>query len=62
MAEESIQKGKYRKLVDQKIIPRYGDAANIGNLVAFLLDPDLYMTGQTLLFDGGLTLRRDLLH
>jgi NAD(P)-dependent dehydrogenase (short-subunit alcohol dehydrogenase family) len=61
MAEESIQKGKYQKLVDQKIIPRYGDASSIGCLVTFLLDPQLYMTGQTLLYDGGLTLRRDLL-
>ncbi|MCI0446444.1 SDR family oxidoreductase, partial [bacterium] len=62
MAEESIQKGKYQKFLDQKIIQRYGDPANIGKLVAFLLDPELYMTGQTLLYDGGLTLRRDLLH
>src|SRR5262245_50790019 len=30
MAEESIKKGKYKNLVDQKIVPRYGDAANIG--------------------------------
>ncbi len=61
MALESIQKGKYAKLVDQKIIPRYGQASDIAKLVLFLLDPDLYMTGQTILYDGGLTLRRDLL-
>jgi NAD(P)-dependent dehydrogenase (short-subunit alcohol dehydrogenase family) len=61
MALESIQKGKYAKLVDQKIIPRYGQASDIARLVLFLLDPDLYMTGQTILYDGGLTLRRDLL-
>jgi NAD(P)-dependent dehydrogenase (short-subunit alcohol dehydrogenase family) len=61
MALESIQKGKYSKLVDQKIIPRYGQASDIAKLVLFLLDPDLYMTGQTILYDGGLTLRRDLL-
>jgi NAD(P)-dependent dehydrogenase (short-subunit alcohol dehydrogenase family) len=61
MAEESIQKGKYKNLVEQKIIPQYGDASSIGRLTAFFLDPELYMTGQTILFDGGLTLRRDLL-
>jgi len=61
MAEESIQKGKYSKFVDQKIIPRYGEAGDIAKLVLFLLDPDLYMTGQTILYDGGLSLRRDLL-
>lgn len=61
MALESIQKGKYSRLVDQKIIPRYGQALDIARLVLFLLDPDLYMTGQTILYDGGLTLRRDLL-
>ena len=61
MAEESIRKGKYAKFVDQKIIPRYGNASGIAKLVLFLLDPQLYMTGQTILYDGGLTLRRDLL-
>lgn len=61
MAEESILKGKYSKFVDQDIIPRYGAAGDIGRLVLFLLDPELYMTGQVILYDGGLTLRRDLL-
>ncbi len=61
MAEESLQKGKYSKFVEQKIIPRYGKASDVAQLVLFLLDPDLYMTGQTILYDGGLTLRRDLL-
>jgi NAD(P)-dependent dehydrogenase (short-subunit alcohol dehydrogenase family) len=61
MALESIQKGKYSKLVEQKVIPRYGQASDVAKLVLFLLDPDLYMTGQTILYDGGLTLRRDLL-
>ena len=61
MAEESIRKGKYEKFVDQNVIPRYGKASDVSNLVQFLLDPDLYMTGQIILYDGGLTLRRDLL-
>jgi NAD(P)-dependent dehydrogenase (short-subunit alcohol dehydrogenase family) len=61
MAEESIRKGKYEKYLDQKIIPRYGNASDVAKLVLFLLEPDLYLTGQTILYDGGLTLRRDLL-
>jgi 3-oxoacyl-[acyl-carrier protein] reductase len=61
MAEESIRKGKYARYVDQQIIPHYGQASNIAKLVMTLLDPDLYMTGETILYDGGFTLRRDLL-
>lgn len=61
MAEESIRKGKYQKFVDQKIIPSYGRPEDIAKMVLFLLDPDLYMTGQCILYDGGMTLRRDLL-
>jgi len=61
MAEESIRKGKYEPYLKQKIIPRYGEASGIANLTVFLLDPELYMTGQTIVYDGGLSLRRDLL-
>jgi len=61
MAEESIRKGKYQKYIDQNVIPRYGSAADIARVVLFLLDTSLYMTGQTILYDGGLTLRRDLI-
>jgi 3-oxoacyl-[acyl-carrier protein] reductase len=61
MAEESIRKGKYEKFVQQKIIPRYGRAEDVAGAVLFLLEPNLYMTGQTMLYDGGLTLRRDLI-
>lgn len=61
MAEESIRKGKYEKYLQQNIIPRYGEAGSIAGLTLQLLDPHLYMTGQVLLCDGGLTLRRDLL-
>ena len=59
MARASIERGKYRPYLDQQIIPRYGRAEDIMHLVRFLLDPDLYMTGETILYDGGLTLRRD---
>jgi 3-oxoacyl-[acyl-carrier protein] reductase len=61
MAEESIRKGKYEKYIEQNIIPSYGDASQVARLTAHLLDPHLYMTGQVLLYDGGLTLRRDLM-
>lgn len=61
MALESIQKGKYEKYVEGNIIPSYGEASQIARLALFLIDPDLYMTGQAILYDGGLTLRRDLL-
>ena len=59
MALASIQKGKYQPYVDNHRIPRYGTPNDINQAVQFLLQPDLYMTGQTLLLDGGFTLRRD---
>lgn len=59
MALASIQKGKYQPYVDDHRIPRYGTPEDICHAVDFLLRPDLYMTGQTLLLDGGFTLRRD---
>lgn len=61
MAEESIRKGKYDYLLKHRIIPRYGSASSVAKAVLFLLDPELYMTGQVLLYDGGLTLRRDMI-
>ncbi len=58
MAQSSIQQGKYQTFLDQKIIPRYGSPDDIQQALRLLLQPDLYMTGQTLLMDGGLILRR----
>ncbi len=60
MALSSIAKGKYQPYLDAQTIPRFGRSADVARAVCFLLSPDLYMTGQTLLFDGGLTLRRDM--
>lgn len=60
MALASIQRGKYQPYVDDERIPRYGTPQDIEQAVRFLLQPDLYMTGQTLLLDGGFTLRRDM--
>ncbi|MCB9639683.1 MAG: SDR family oxidoreductase [Myxococcales bacterium] len=59
MALASIQKGKYQPFLDKQIIPRYGNPTDIQQALQLLLQPDLYMTGQTLLLDGGLILRRD---
>ncbi len=60
MALESIGKGKYQPYLDRQTIPRYGTANDVAQAALFLMQPELYMTGQTLLLDGGLTLRRDL--
>lgn len=60
MALASIQRGKYQPFVDRKIIPRYGRPEDIRQALQFLLQPDLYMTGQTLTIDGGLILRREM--
>jgi len=60
MALASIQRGKYQPYVDDQRIPRYGNPADLQHAMAFLLKPDLYMTGQTMLLDGGFTLRRDM--
>ncbi|MCS7312670.1 MAG: SDR family oxidoreductase [Acidobacteria bacterium] len=60
MALASIVRGKYRPYVERGVIPRYGRPEDVARAVVFLMTPDLYMTGQVLLLDGGLTLRRDL--
>lgn len=60
MALASIQRGKYKPYLDDQRIARYGVPEDIQQGMALLLQPGLYMTGQTLLMDGGLTLRRDL--
>lgn len=56
MAEASIASGKYNQFLDEKIIPRFGRAADIARTVQFLLEPDNYITGQVISVDGGITL------
>lgn len=56
MAEASIAKGKYARFLDEDVIPRYGRPEDVAWAVRFLLEPDSYVTGQTLVIDGGLTL------
>ena len=59
MAEASVSGGKYDAYVSGGSIPRFGRPEDIARAVRFFLEPDGYVTGQTLLADGGLTLRRD---
>jgi NAD(P)-dependent dehydrogenase (short-subunit alcohol dehydrogenase family) len=58
MALASIGSGKYDPYIDGGVIPRFGYPEDIARAVWFLMAPDGYITGQTLLVDGGLTLRR----
>jgi len=59
MAEASVSGGKYDNYISSGAIPRFGRPEDIARAVRFFLEPDAYVTGQTLLADGGLTLRRD---
>jgi NAD(P)-dependent dehydrogenase (short-subunit alcohol dehydrogenase family) len=59
MAAASIQLGKYDRYVAGKAIERFGRPEDVARAVRFFLEPDNYVTGQALLVDGGLTLRRD---
>lgn len=58
MAEASVQSGKYDAYVSSGAIPRFGRPEDVARAVRFFLEPDNYITGQTLVVDGGLTLRR----
>ncbi len=59
MAAASVQSGKYDRHVASGAIPRFGRAEDVARAVRFFLEPDNYITGQSLVVDGGLTLRRD---
>jgi 3-oxoacyl-[acyl-carrier protein] reductase len=59
MAAASIQSGKYDRHIASGAIARFGRPEDVARAVRFFLEPDNYVTGQTLVVDGGLTLRRD---
>jgi NAD(P)-dependent dehydrogenase (short-subunit alcohol dehydrogenase family) len=61
MARASIDAGKYDPYVDRGVIPRFGRPEDVARVVRLLLEPDSYVTGQAIVVDGGLTLRRDRL-
>ena len=59
MATASVQSGKYDRHVASGAIARFGRPEDAARAVRFFLEPDNYITGQALMVDGGLTLRRD---
>lgn len=60
MARASVDSGKYDPMIDRGVIPRFGRPEDIARAVRLLIDPESYITGQVLVVDGGLTLRRDM--
>jgi 3-oxoacyl-[acyl-carrier protein] reductase len=59
MAAASIQSGKYDRFISSGAVARFGRPEDVARAVRFFLEPDNYITGQSLVVDGGLTLRRD---
>jgi 3-oxoacyl-[acyl-carrier protein] reductase len=59
MARTSVDSGKYDPMIDRGVIQRFGRPEDVARAVRLLIDPDCYITGQVLVVDGGLTLRRD---
>lgn len=58
MAAASVQSGKYDRYIETGAVARFGRAEDVARAVRFFLEPDNYITGQVLVVDGGLTLRR----
>jgi len=58
MAAASIQSGKYDTHMDSGAIERFGYPEDVARAVRFFLEPDNYITGQVIVVDGGLSLRR----
>lgn len=59
MATASVQSGKYDRHIASGAIARFGRPEDVARAVRFFLEPDNYVSGQALVVDGGLTLRRD---
>jgi NAD(P)-dependent dehydrogenase (short-subunit alcohol dehydrogenase family) len=60
MARASVDSGKYDPMIDRGVIPRFGRPEDVARAIRLLIDPDSYITGQVIVVDGGLTLRRDM--
>src|SRR5438128_5386843 len=61
MARASIDAGKYDAYVERGVVPRFGRPEDVARVVRLLLEPAAYVTGQVIVVDGGLPLRRDKL-
>jgi len=59
MAESSVSSGKYDRYMESGAVARFGKPEDVARAVRFFLEPDGYVTGQVLVVDGGLTIRRD---
>ena len=59
MAESSVKAGKYDRHISSGAISRFGRPEDIARAVRFFLEPGQYASGQVLVVDGGLTIRRD---
>ena len=60
MARASVDSGKYDGMIEGGVITRFGRPEDVARAVGLLIDPESYITGQVVVLDGGLTLRRDL--
>lgn len=56
MAQASIASGKYDRYRSEGAIARFGQPLDVARAVRFFLEPDNYITGQTISVDGGLAL------
>ena len=56
MAQASIDAGKYDRYRDEGVVHRFGAPADVARAARLFLEPDSYITGQSLSVDGGLTL------
>jgi len=59
MARASVDAGKYDPMIERGVISRFGRPEDVARAVRLLIDPESYITGQVLVVDGGLTLRKD---